>query len=132
MNDLMLGFDEFEKDMQSIIKEVNDPEVMHEMLEAMAEPIVKEAAKTLRSTTDGNQHLEKEIVTKWNKSAPKEIKIGWTNKGFYGRMLEEGYHHVGSRKFIKRAHIRPAYNSKIDEGVKAALDVFRMNKYYTK
>ena len=129
---LSLGFDEFEKDMESIIKEVNDPEVMRDMLEAMAKPIVEEAKKILRRTTDGNQYLEKEIVAKWKKTSPSEIKIGWTNRGFYGRFLENGYHHIGSLKFIKRPHIRPAYNSKIDEGIRAALDVFRTYKYYTK
>lgn len=128
----MLGFDEFEKDIQSIIKEVNDPQVMREMLEAMAEPIVGEAKKIINKITDGNQKLSKEIVTKWNPKSPNEITIGWTNRGFYGRFLEDGYHHVGSRKFIKRPHIRPAYNSKIGEGIKAALNVFRTNKYYTK
>lgn len=130
--DLLLGFDEFEESLEAIVKEVEDPQVMKEMLEAMAEPIVEEAKKIVRQTTDGNQKLEKEIVTKWNAKAPNELKVGWTNKGFYGRFLEDGYHHIGSRKFIKRAHIRPAYNAKIDEGVKAALEVFRINKYYTK
>lgn len=129
MNDLMLGFDQFEKDMESIVKEVNDPEVMKDMLEAMAAPIVEEA---IRIAAKASGTLKKGIVTKWDKSNPKEIKIGWTNRAFYGRMLEEGYHHTGSGKFIKKPHIRPAFNSKIDEGIRAALDVFRTNKYYTK
>lgn len=129
MADLMLGFDEFEKDMASIIKEVNDPEVMHEMLEAMAKPIVEEAKRLVKADTGA---LKKGIVLKWSSRRPDEIKIGWTNRAFYGAMLEEGYHHVGSGQFIKMPHIRPAYNSKIDEGVRAALDVFRTNKYYTK
>ena len=129
MADLMLGFDEFEKDMESIIKEVRDPEVMREMLEAMAKPIVEEARRIVKADTGA---LKKGIVSKWSARAPNEIKIGWTNRAFYGRFLEEGYHHVGSQKFIKMAHIRPAYYSKIDEGVKAALNVFRTNKYYTK
>lgn len=129
---LMLGFDEFEKDIESIIKQVNGPEVMHEMLEAMAEPIIKEAKNILRKSTDGDQKLENEIVSEWDPSRPTELLIGWTNDGFYGRFLEDGYHHIGSLKFIKRPHIRPAYNSKIGEGVRAALNVFRTHKYYTK
>lgn len=129
MADLMLGFDEFEKDMESIIKEVSDPEVMREMLEAMAKPIVEEAKRLVKSDTG---ELKKGIVTKWSKTNPSELKIGWTNRAFYGQYLEEGYHHVGSGQFIKMPHIRPAYNSKIGEGVRAALNVFRTFKYYTK
>ena len=129
MKNNMLGFDEFEKDMESIIKEVSDPEVMHEMLEAMAKPIVEEARRLVKADTGA---LKKGIVSKWSSKSPNEIKIGWTNRAFYGRMLEDGYHHTGSGKFIKMPHIRPAYNSKIDEGIRAALDVFRTNKYYTK
>ena len=129
MADLTLGFDEFEKDMESIIKEVSDPEVMHEMLEAMAKPIVEEARRLVKADTG---ELKKGIVSKWSNLRPTEIKIGWTNRAFYGKFLENGYHHVGSGKFYKMPHIRPAYNSKIDEGIRAALDVFRTNKYYTK
>jgi len=124
---LLLGFDEFEKDMESIIKEVSDPEVMHEMLEAMAKPIVEDAKKRAK----GNG-LKNGIVSKWSNLRPTEITIGWTNDAFYGRMLETGYHHIGTGQYIKMAHIRPAYDAKIDEGKNAALDVFRTNKYYTK
>jgi len=95
----------------------------------MAKPIIEDAKKRVK-VNDGT--LRDGIVSKWSANRPNEIKIGWTNRAFYGRMLEEGYHHVGSQKFIKMAHIRPAYDAKIDEGKKAALAVFRTNKYYTK
>lgn len=129
MDGLMLGFDEFEKDMQDIINQASDPEVRREMLEAMAEPIVKDAKSRVVYDT-GNLHDG--IVTKYRKSKPDEIEIGWTNKAYYGRFLERGYHHAGSKKFIKLPHIRPAYNAKIGEGIQKALDVFRIFKYYTK
>lgn len=120
MADLTLGFDEFAKEMEELSRRVANDEVNRMALEAMADPIVKEARRIIKGITRGNGHLEKEIVMQWVKNRPREIKIGWTNKGFYGRFLEDGYHHIGTLKFIKRPHIRPAYNAKIDEGLKEA------------
>lgn len=125
MAELTLGFDEFEKDIQKMIKGVSDPQIIEDVMEEFARPIVEEARRrapvdddTVKSGT-----LKRGIVTKYNRKSPYEITIGWTNKAFYGRFLENGYHHVGSRKFIKKPHIRPAYNAKIDEAKDNAINL---------
>lgn len=113
MSDLKLGFDEFEKDMEKIIRGVDDPQIIEDVLEELARPIIEDAKRRV-PVNDGI--LKNGIVSKYTRKAPNEITIGWTNRAFYGKFLEQGYHHTGpERKFMKKPHIRPAYNAKIDE-----------------
>ena len=116
MDSLMDGFSEFEKQMDTWKEAVANPEINKEMLEAMAAPIISESKNRVRK----DSRLAKGIVLQWAKGIPTELKIGWTNDAFYGRFLEEGYHHIGTQKYIKKPHLRPAYNAKKDEGANAA------------
>lgn len=122
MPELTLGFDAFEKDLQKIIETVSDPDTIQEMLEVMAAPIVADAKKRV-PVNDGR--LRDGIVTDYSRKRPYEIKIGWSNKAFYGRFLEDGYHHIGKKnQFIKKPHLRPAYHAKIEEGKQNAIALF--------
>ena len=123
MADLYAGFYEFEKEMDEFKKALATPQCNWEMLEAMSQPIIREAKDIARRMSDGKYTLRDGIVLKWSHSNPLELKIGWTKDAFYGPMLENGYHHVGTQRFIKLPHLRPATNSKLDEGVKSAQNV---------
>lgn len=125
------GFKEFSELLQNIGKKVNDINVRREALDAMAKPILSEAQRLARTKgifENPTGNLADNIDKEWSMLSPNEIHVGWTNKGYYGRFLERGYLHYAKRKkrvFIKKPHLRPAYNAKKTDGAKAAVAVLR-------
>jgi hypothetical protein len=125
------GFKEFVDVLKELSRAVEDPQVREEALRAWSTPIVEEAKRIAKDTSymdhpTGN--LSEGIVDKYTILDPDKIEIGWNDKAFYGVYLERGFLHYAklkSKSFVKRPHIRPAYNKKKTEGVNAAIDVFR-------
>lgn len=122
-------FLEFEGDLKKMGEAVNDLHVRREALEAMAEPIVEEAKR--RASPGGGVfeeptgNLAESIVAQWSIKDPNRIAIGWTAKGYYGPMLEDGFLHYKSGPFIKRPHLRPAKNKMRKQSDEAGMKVLR-------
>lgn len=126
------GFKDFSYLLKLYGEKMTDPKVRKEALEAMAEPIVEEA-KRLAGRGGGVMdnpygNLADSIVAEIPHDLMKKnhINIGWTESGWYGVKLEKGYMHYAKhkpREFIKRPHLRPAYNSKRSASADAAINV---------
>ena len=124
--DLSLMFSE-------ISKTVTDTKLREKALEAYAAPIVEEAKRLagpggVMDNPTGD--LRDAITSKIPDSVydKNHIDIGWTESGWYGVKLEHGYNHYAKhkdRKFIKRPHLRPAYQAKKAEGLAAAIQVLK-------
>lgn len=128
------GFTEFNDMLKKIAQKVKDPVVREDALEAMAKPIVDEAKRLagpgggVMDNPTGN--LADSIVAEIPSDLMKksQIDIGWTESGWYGVKLEKGYMHYAKhkpREFIKRPHLRPAFNSKRSAAADAAIKVLR-------
>ena len=126
------NFKEFSEALKFYGDRITDPRVRKEALEAMAKPIVDEA-KRLASRGGGVMdnpygNLADSIVAEIPHDLMKKnhIDIGWTESGWYGVKLEKGYMHYAKhkpREFIKRPHLRPAFNSKRSAAADDAIDV---------
>ena len=90
-------------------------EARQKILESGAKPIV-ERAKSIALGAGGKPAIQPHTKTlsngiryEYDSSAKDEISIGWTKEAFYGMFLERGFIHAKSKQFVKRAHLRPAY-----------------------
>lgn len=111
------GIDDLIMDLTEIAVKITDPDTKKQVLEAMAEPVVQEAKRITRPggifgkfRHTGN--LSESIGSEWDPDKPDQIRIGWSEKGFYGQFHERGFFHKTAKKFIKNPHIRPAFESK--------------------
>lgn len=120
------------KEMQELLKGfaevVTDNEARKETLQAMADPVVEEARRITApggGIFRGDGRLSKSIVSEWSPNEPSHIDIGYTSKGYYGAFWEKGFFHKGSKKFLRRRHLRPALTAKKREGMAGAIKVLR-------
>lgn len=114
------GFDLFKDQTVGIIKALTDPETKHGLLELYASEVVDQTKKIIRSDMKQQRGiLEGGIVYKIS-TDNNQVLIGWTKRAAFGALLETGYLHAGSHKFIKIPHLRPGANqAKYELRVKA-------------
>ena len=124
------GIEELMLDLEEIGLKISDPETKKQVLEAMAEPVVKEAKRITRPggmfgkyRKTGN--LSKSIGKEWSPDYPDEIKVGWGEEGFYGKFHERGFFNKQYKVFIKNPHIRPAFESKRSEVGSAGIKKYK-------
>ena len=104
------GFDLFRDETIGIIKALTDPGTKRGLLELYAEEVVKQTKNIIKS--DAKQQsgtLARGIVYRIS-SDNNQVLVGWSRKAPFGPLLEQGYHHIASHKFIKIPHLRPGAN----------------------
>ena len=105
------GFDLFRDQTVGIIAAITDPETKRGLLELYAKEVVKQSQDVVRHDTKNRQKvLENGIVYKIS-TDNNQVLIGWTRDASFGPLIELGYHHTVSRKFIKIPHLRPGANA---------------------
>jgi len=124
--DVSNGFELLAADLEKIAGRVTDKRVKQKVLEAGAEPVVEHAKRNIRPHRRTGT-LENSIRDEYDPKTGQQ-RIGWTNRGFYGRFHEDGYRprpgiaiiRNGKRTWknsrknprgrtVQNPHIRPAF-----------------------
>lgn len=124
MADMTQGFELLAEDLQKMSERVADERMRRAVLEAGAKPVV-DGARQLAARHSRTGRMARSIDTDYD-SGQEIQRIGWGDKGFYGRFYEDGYRPITGNRVrvagrwrwknrrpsgstIQRPHIRPAF-----------------------
>jgi len=122
------GFDELAGDLERMAERITDPRVKRKVLSAGADVLVSRARIAPRPGRRTGT-LAGSIAHEYDESTEKQ-RIGWRDKGFYGRFHEDGWRPLKGKRgkrsvrqwrkvaqrgrVVQNPHIRPAFAAERD------------------
>lgn len=112
MPDELKGMMEYAEKMKRAASNMASVETRKRLLKNSAKKVRDEARKLADKGgpvfPGATGRLKDNIVFGDSDQEKDSVIVGWTNDGYYGRLHERGFIHVGGN-FVKFPHIRPAY-----------------------